>query len=574
VTLRAGVYARYSSDNQRDTSLTDQERISRQEVERHGCKIVVVWEDAALTGQLGEEQRPGLRAMLAAAEAGEIDVLIVDDSSRLSRNNSDALRIMERLSFWGVGLIAVADGINTITNPQSSRLLYGLKAAVNEEYLRAMGHQVKRGMEGQVRKGRSAGGLPYGYRSRPIIDERGRVAGAERVIDDAEAAVVRRIFRLYVGDEDGHPHSPREIGQILSADGIAPPGARWPNRTARQRTTWSYTSIIGHRKYGKGILNNQLYAGKLIWNKSKWLRHPDTKAYTYRLRPAHEHIVVEVPELRIVPQELWDRVQARLTLQATLANIPGRRNVGQYLLSGFVKCGVCGGPYTKMNYSYRCAMHRNRGAAACPNTRGVSAAKLQRVVIQALRERLYSPANLKTLISLVRDELLRKAKQRHRVTPNQREQALRTLEGEIANITEAVASGKPGPSGYAVLMRMLEERAERLQALRAGHHASGGADPQTRFERVLAELPERVQTYLEDLENLLAGDQVARGKEILASLGTEVVISPDGTAEILGDLGKAIVLVGGEWAKKYTSVAGAEGFEPPTSGFGDQRSAS
>jgi hypothetical protein len=83
----------------------------------------------------------------------------------------------------------------------------------------------------------------------------------------------------------------------------------------------------------------------------------------------------------------------------------------------------------------------------------VSAAKLQRVVIQALRERLYSPANLKTLISLVRDELLRKAKQRHRVTPDQREQALRTLEGEIANITEAVASGKPGPSGYAVLIR-------------------------------------------------------------------------------------------------------------------------
>jgi hypothetical protein len=91
---------------------------------------------------------------------------------------------------------------------------------------------------------------------------------------------------------------------------------------------------------------------------------------------------------------------------------------------------------------------------------------------------------------------------------------------------------------------------------------------------VLAELPERVQAYLEDLEGLLAGDQVPRGKEILASLGTEVVIFPDGTAEIRGDLGKAIVLAGGERLREYTSVAGAEGFEPPTSGFGDQRSAS
>ncbi|MGH2404145.1 MAG: recombinase family protein [bacterium] len=467
MTLRAGIYTRYSSDNQRDTSLEDQERLSRQEGERYGCMITAVWRDAALTGQLSEEQRPGLRAILAAAEAGEIDVLIVDDCSRLSRNTSDALRIMERLSFWGVALIARADGINTLTNPKSSRLLYGLKAAVNEEYLRGMGEQIRRGMEGQVRKGRSPGGRPYGYRSQPIIDERGRVAGAERVIDEAEAAVVRRIFRLYAGDEGGHPHSPREIAQILSADGIAPPGARWPNRSATQRTTWSYTSLIGQRKFAKGILNNRLYAGKLVWNKSQWLRHPDTKAFTYRLRPPDEQVVVDVPELRIVPQELWNRVQARLALQCTITNIPGRRNVGKYLLSGFVKCGVCGGAYTKMNYSYRCSNHRNRGVAGCPNSRGVSAVRLHRVVIQALRDRLYTPANLKTIIALVRDELLRKAKQQH-ATPDQREAAARTLENEIANITQAIAAGKPGPGGYAVLMEQLEERTDRLQALRAG----------------------------------------------------------------------------------------------------------
>ncbi|HLW47328.1 MAG TPA: hypothetical protein VKW09_06120 [bacterium] len=67
---------------------------------------------------------------------------------------------------------------------------------------------------------------------------------------------------------------------------------------------------------------------------------------------------------------------------------------------------------------------------------------------------------------------------------------------------------------------------------------------QARVERILAELPERVQAYLEDLDALLAGDQIERGKQILASLGTEVIISPDGTAEIRGDLGKAIRLLG------------------------------
>ncbi|MGH2626415.1 MAG: hypothetical protein ACRDHY_07180 [Anaerolineales bacterium] len=92
---------------------------------------------------------------------------------------------------------------------------------------------------------------------------------------------------------------------------------------------------------------------------------------------------------------------------------------------------------------------------------------------------------------------------------------------------------------------MLEEAEGRRKALEGGGAEAPGrpSEAQAKLERILAELPERVQAYLEDLEALLAQKHVAEGKHILAGLGTEILISPDGKAEIRGDLRKALVLV-------------------------------
>ncbi len=558
--MKAAIYLRYSSEHQRETSLEDQERLCRQEADRQGFDVVAVWKDAALSGQLSEHHRPGFKAMLAAAQARAFDVLIADDASRLSRDTSDALRIFQRLSFWGVGLIARTDGVNTVTNPKSSRLLFGVKSSFNEEFLRDLGEKTWRGLEGQVRKGLSPGGLPYGYRSQPLVDERGRISGYRRVIHEPEAEVVRRIFRLYVGDEGGHPHSSREIALLLNEEGIAPPGARWQNRTVRQAKTWSYTAIIGHRRLKKGILNNTLYVGRQVWNRSRWLRDPDTKGYTYRVRPTGEWVESDVPELRIVDQDLWDRAHVRLALH-DVAHANGRQNVGKYLLSGFIRCAECGGSYIKTNHSYRCGQHRNRGNRACTNNLGVTTAKLECIVLQALREHLYSPANLKVLVAHVRDELIARAKQEARPVPSDEVRAtqLREVEREINHIRAAVRMGK----ATETLLDMLEDAERRRKALQGAQDAPGRTvDVRARLERVLAELPERVQAYLEDLERLLAQQRVEEGKHILAALGTEILIRADGTAEIRGDLCKALVLVSGRQRESVVSWLGEEDSNP------------
>lgn len=154
--------------------------------------------------------------------------------------------------------------------------------------------------------------------------------------------------------------------------------------------------------------------------------------------------------------------------------------------------------------------------------------------------------------------LLARAKQDSRaVRPSENAKQLHEVNREIENIKSAVKLGKATGS----LLEMLED-AERRKALLAHPEVSKHANVQARLERVLIELPERVQAYLENLETLLARDQVERGKDILASLGTEVVISPDGTAEIRGDMRKVLSLVDGLAGRMFTSVVASRGFEP------------
>ncbi|TMI99009.1 MAG: hypothetical protein E6H01_11630, partial [Bacillati bacterium ANGP1] len=330
----------------------------------------------------------------------------------------------------------------------------------------------------------------------------------------------------------------RQIVRILNADSIAPPGARWLNKTTRQARTWSYTAVVGHRRLGKGILNNRLYIGKAAWNRSQWMRDPDTKRYSYRVRPREEWVEVDAPELRIISDDLWQRAQTRAITASMTAGTESKRNVGKYLLSGFVKCAVCGGSYIKTNHSYRCGTHRNRGEMVCTNSRGITVERLDRAVIAALRQQLYTPEHLGTIIGYVRDELMLLAK-RDDHGPTDQSKALREVEVEIEHIKTAVKMGKATES----LLEMLEDADRRHQALVAGQDRPRPQEPQARLQRVLADLPARVQACLEDLETLLSVKQIEQGRSILSNLIREIRIHSDGTAEICGDLHGVLSLV-------------------------------
>jgi len=485
----------------------------------------------------------GFREMMAAASRREFDVLVVDDSSRLSRDSADATVTLRMLDFLGVKFVARADGIDTVANGKSSRLLYGIKSAMNEEFLRDLGEKTWRGLEGRVRAGYSAGGLPYGYRSEAVLDGRGQVVGHKRVIHEPEAEVVRRIFRLYVGDEGGHPHSAREIAHALNLDGIPPAGARRQGKTTRQCATCGFTAITAHRSLCKGILHNPLYVGKHVWNKTRWLRHPVTKRETYQLRRPDEWVEIDAPELRIVPQDLWDRARARMAA-CRIGGKPMAPAQHRYLLSGFVKCATCGWNYIiTTRHSYRCGTFKSRGPVGCSNSLAVSRRRLEATVLGALRTRLYTEERIRAITDRVREALVERARRHALETRSEnRTKERRRIEREIEHVKQAVRLGK----ATSTLLEMLEDAERRLATLSAADGGNSSGVPE-RLARVLDQLPELVAERFTDLDALLADHQIERGKQILSALDTKVTLHPCGDhleVEITGKLEGIFPLLG------------------------------
>jgi hypothetical protein len=144
--------------------------------------------------------------------------------------------------------------------------------------------------------GRSGGGNAYDYRVVRRLGTDGQPVTGERAPDPNQAAVVQRIFRDYAAGL-----SPKRIALALNAVGVAGP----------RGGAWSASTINGNRARGTGILNNELYVGRLVWDRLAYIKDPDTGRRRSRKRLDAEQVVTEVPDLRIIDGPLWDAVKAR-----------------------------------------------------------------------------------------------------------------------------------------------------------------------------------------------------------------------------------------------------------------------
>ena len=337
--MRAVIYARYSSDNQREASIEDQIEICRRYIDRHGWTLVRAYHDRALSG--ASDQRPAYQQMLADAEVNGFDVVVTEALDRLGRRLSDVARFHDHLEFRGVVLHAINIG-------QVTTMHVGLLGTMAQLYLSDLKEKTRRGQLGRALAGKIPGGRAYGYR---LVEG----ACGERLVNDAEAVVIRRIFREFAGCK-----SPRAIAKALNAEGVPGPDGR----------QWRDTTIRGQVDRGTGILNNSLYAGRLEWNRCSYIKDPRTGKRIARPNPQQLWEVVEVPELRIVDNDLWDAVKARqreLSFEIRRddsGNALNRAHRRKFLLSGLLKCGCCGGDFTILAQDrYGCATRRAKGPA-------------------------------------------------------------------------------------------------------------------------------------------------------------------------------------------------------------------
>lgn len=151
----AAIYARFSSENQREASIDDQIRVCTAYLARDGKSVVETYADYAVSG--ATTLRPGYQALLRDARARRFDVVIAESLDRFSRDQEHIAAFYKHMTFAGVSIVTLAEG--TITE-----LHVGLKGTMSALYLKDLAQKTHRGLEGRVRAGRSAGGLCYGYR--------------------------------------------------------------------------------------------------------------------------------------------------------------------------------------------------------------------------------------------------------------------------------------------------------------------------------------------------------------------------------------------------------------------------
>jgi len=333
-------------------------------------------------------------------------------------------------------------------------------------------------------------------------------------IKDDEVRVVRRIFEEYIGGK-----SPRAIAMAFNREAIAGPTGKG----------WTASTIMGNRKRGTGILNNQLYIGKRVWNRLAYRRDPDTRKRVSKLNPPDQWIVADVPALRIIDQNVWDRAQEMLEVRSRDTRPDTGRGPDwqdrrpKHLFSGLVKCASCGGGMSLVSrIYYGCSARHNKGT--CSNRLTMRLDRLEESVLRGLQEQLVTPQLTETFVREYTAEINRiRAEATSSRTATERR--LSALNRKIGNIVETVSSGRASDA--------LLDRLETLETEKAGLEAEASLpapDPVRLHPNIAGLYTEKVG----DLRSALNRDDTrTEAATILRGLVDEIRLHPvDGALQI------------------------------------------
>ncbi|WEK50287.1 MAG: recombinase family protein [Candidatus Kaistia colombiensis] len=535
---RAAIYARYSTDQQSDRSIEDQERLCRDYAERKGYQVVETYADRAKSGgsMIG---RDGFARMMEKALDGQFQVVICEALDRISRDIEDLAGTFKRLSFAGIDLEAVHEG-------KADTIMIGLRGLVGQLFREDGVKKIRRGLAGRVESGLSAGGRAYGYR--PVVGKKG-----ELVIDAEEAEIVRRIYREFA---DGS--SAREIAVGLNHGGVPPP----------RGSAWTAATLNGAKERQAGLLRNRLFEGVRVWNKVKMISDPETGRRISRVNPDDEWKIAGVPNLRIVDAETVALVRERLD-QPRKSDQPYTRT--PRVLSGLLRCGGCGGGMTlngkDKNGEPRVGCARNREAGTCDHKRRYRISAIEDAVLKNLQQQLGNPEAIDSYLIDYMAERRRLAAEaiRNRASIERR---LADAKGAVSRLIDAYTRG----------LVDIDELAERKPTLETEVRRWNDELSQAAPVPNVTLHPQAMRQYRDDIAALRArlnNDPSTPTPEFLAPLRrlvAEVRIHPsEGFApfaiEIKGHLSALMAEALVPFGKVAIELVAEEGLEPPTRGL-------
>jgi site-specific DNA recombinase len=463
--MHVAIYARYSSDLQSATSIEDQVRVCRARADREGWTVEEVYDDPAISGA-HIQNRPSVQRLLSDAKSGRFNMVLTEALDRLSRDQEHISWLYKRLSSLDVPVFTLAEG-------HIDELHIGFKGTMNAVFLKDLAAKVRRGQRGQIERGRAAGGLPYGYRVERRFGPDGHPETGLREIDEAQAAIVRRIFADYVAGM-----SPRMIAERLNAEGVpGPRGGRWNQST-----------INGARGRGRGILHNAIYVGRMIYGRASFRKDPDTGRRREVKTAPTEWLAKDAPALRIVDDDTWRRAQELKAVHSAMPPTKAKRP--KRLLSGLVFCGCCGSPYIVID---------------------------KREALLGLRRHLLAPEAISTFIGeyhrLMKEDRAAQSREKRL-----RDRKLSDLDAKIGRMVSAIADGIDTPALRKELIKLEGERA-KLAMLKA--------DDENSVIDLSPDLPDFYRRQVETLaEQVMAPDLLPRAAAILRDLIDRLVLHP------------------------------------------------
>ena len=452
-----------------DLPVSAQLRALRDYAKANGYSVAREYVDEAESGRVAD--KPEFRKMIEEGSQpnSPFREILVWKFSRFTRKREHAVAFKSMLRRKGVRVVSITEHAD---DSPTGKLMEAIIESVDEFYSENLAQEVVRGMREAASRGLFLGSkAPFGYTRVKISD--GAKERPTLEVDTATAPVVR------------------EICKTLNGRGITNRGKHWNK---------------GGLHY---LLTNEAYTGAAVWGR------------TSKVEKAQEPVRVEGAWPALVSRELFDAVQEAMRDRALKVQRPAR--VGsKFLLSGLLKCGVCGRPYRAQSGQfayYICGTLFTEGAGTC-SARYLNAPRLETFVVDKIRERILTEETIVALVTMVAEEIDAMA--------GELSGRLEVVEAELGDVRkrleklyEAIETSELTLEVLSPRILSLRHREEQLEAAR------DDAERQLEHRRVELPTTEEIKEYVADFRDFLEEGTIPECKALIRNFVEGIEVNGD-----------------------------------------------
>lgn len=460
VTYNAAVYVRLSKEDI-DTAYArkaESDSISNQKQlifdflkNKPEINIVSVRVDDGYTGT--NYDRPAFQLMLDDIKAGAVNCVVVKDLSRFGREYIDAGKYIDRLfPYYGVRLIAINDGVDTITKDASNEFGITVKNLFNDNYCRDISIKTRSNLNVKRKNGEFTGAFaPYGYKRSETVHNK-------LVVDEYPASVVQDIFKWKLSgmSQDGIAKKLNELGVLSPMEYKRSMGLNYKSGfKVKEKTLWTAVTV-------RRILTNELYIGTLIQGVRTT---PNYKVKVVKINEKKDWCVIEENHEALVTEKTFDLVQRLLLLDTRTS--PNEERV--FPLAGLMECADCGSPLVKKlttsgkkKYSYYMCS-KNKQQHTCSSHR-IKADDLENTVLAVLQNQIQMVIQMNDCLEMIGNLPFRK------INLKKAEERLEKIEDEISkyrrlkvSLYEDMKDGLVSKEDYIDIGTQYEERIKNAE---------------------------------------------------------------------------------------------------------------